>query len=84
MENFDEILTAGGPGVLWTLGQSDDLNANLVRFAPGEGVGAGEISIEWDERPLVAGVLALVPNGASRSIRSDSEDFAYLSDYLSR
>jgi quercetin dioxygenase-like cupin family protein len=102
VENLNEILTVGGrrAGVLWTLGQSDDLNANLVRFAPGEGVGRhvnyevdvlvlglsgrGEISINGDERTLVAGVVALVPKGASQSIRSDSEDFAYLTVHRRR
>ncbi len=83
-----------GAGVLWTLEQGGDLNVNLVRFASGEGVGEhindevdvlvvgvsgrGAIWVEGDERPLVAGVVALVPKGARRLIRSASEDFAYL------
>jgi len=69
---------AGGrrAGVLWTLGQSNDLNSNLVRFAPVEGVGGhvndevdvlvlgvsgrGAISTDGVEWPLGPGVVALV------------------------
>lgn len=94
-EDLYEILAAGGrAGVLWTLEQSQDLNANLVRFPSGEGVGenindevdvlfvgvsgTGTLSIDGDERSLVSGTVALVPKGARRSIRSASDDFAYL------
>jgi hypothetical protein len=39
--SFDEILAAAGSrgGVIWTLEGSGDLNANLVRFDAGGGVG---------------------------------------------
>ncbi|MCA1738328.1 MAG: cupin domain-containing protein [Actinobacteria bacterium] len=91
-----EILAAAGgrAGVLWTLKQSQDLNANLVRFPFGEGVedhvndevdvlfvgvsGTGALSIDGDERSLVSATVALVPKGVRRSIRSASDDFAYL------
>jgi quercetin dioxygenase-like cupin family protein len=91
-----EILAAAGEraGVLWTLEQSQDLNANLVRFPSGEGVGGhandevdvlfvgisgtGTLSIDGDEWSLVSGTVALVPKGARRSILSASDDFAYL------
>ena len=79
---------------------SEDLNANLVRFASGEGVGEhvndeadvlivgvsgeGEISMNGDERSLVAGTIAFIPKGVQRSVRSASEDFAYLTIHRRR
>jgi quercetin dioxygenase-like cupin family protein len=102
VENLYETLEAGGrrAGVLWSLTQSHDLNANLVRFASGGGVGEhvndevdvlilgvsgmGAISIDGEERPLVSSVVALVPKGVRQSIRSDSDDFAYLTVHRRR
>ncbi len=101
-ENLHEILGFAGrrAGVLWTLELGEDLNANLVRFATGEGVsehvndevdvlvlgvsGSGVVWINGDERPLVSGTVAFVPKGARRSIRSGSEDFAYLTVHRRR
>lgn len=101
-KNLYEILgVAGGrAGTLWTLKQGEDLNANLVRFASGEGVGehvndevdvlvlgmsgSGVISIDGNERSLAPGTITAVPKGARRSIRSASEDFAYLTVHRRR
>ncbi len=85
---------AGRQGVVWTLEGRGDLNANLVRFGSGRGVGehvndevdvvfvgvsgSGFIEVGGEERALGAGVLVFVPKGARRSTRAASEDFAYL------
>jgi quercetin dioxygenase-like cupin family protein len=77
---------AGRGGVIWTLEASDDLNANLVRFPAGEGVGehvndevdvifvgisgSGFISVDGGTRLLSCGTLVFVPKGARRSTRS--------------
>ena len=101
-QNLHEILDSAGwrAGVLWTLELGEDLNANLVRFATGEGVGehvndevdvlvlgvsgSGVVSVDGDEQPLASGMIAIVPKGARRSIRSASEDFAYLTVHRRR
>ncbi len=89
-----------GPGVIWTLEESEDLNANLVRFPAGEGVGThvndevdvvilgvsgtGVLRVEGEEHALAEGTLVVVPRGASRSTRSASDDFAYLTVHRRR
>ena len=39
--DLEEVATSAGDraGVVWTLEAGEDLNANLVRFGPGRGVG---------------------------------------------
>jgi mannose-6-phosphate isomerase-like protein (cupin superfamily) len=85
----------GGSGTVWTLEGSEDLNANLVLFPAGSGVGehvneevdvvlvsvagSGSVVVEGEEHPLSAGRMVFVPKGTRRSVRSGSEDFAYLS-----
>ncbi len=93
--------TAGDrAGVIWTLDLSSDLNANLVRFSPGQGVGehvndevevivvgvsgSGIVRVDREERALSAGVLVFIPKGARRSTASASGDFAYLSVHRRR
>ena len=96
------LLGAAGrhEGVLWTLERGEDLNANLVRFGAGGGVGEhtndevdllvlgvsgeGVISVDGDELALAPGTVAFVPKGARRSTRSTSEDFAYLTVHRRR
>ncbi|MEJ7843564.1 MAG: cupin domain-containing protein [Rubrobacter sp.] len=91
---------AGRQGVVWTLEGGGDLNANLVRFGPGRGVGehvndevdvvflgvsgSGFIEVGGEERALGAGVLVFVPKGVRRSTRAASEDFAYLTVHKRR
>ena len=87
--------SAGGrEGAIWSLEAGSDLNANLVRFGTGRGVGehvnyevdvvflgvsgAGEVKVDGREHALGAGKLVFVPKGARRSTRGASEDFAYL------
>lgn len=94
------LLTGRGAGVLWTLEGSEDLNANLVRFPTGEGVGghvngevdvlivgvsgAGRVDVDGRDYRLRAGAVVFVPKGTRRSTTSDSADFAYLTVHRRR
>ena len=87
-------------GVIWTLRESEDLNANLVRFSTGAGVGehvndevdvillgvagSGFVNVDGGDRNLSEGTLVFVPKSARRSTRSASEDFAYLTVHRRR
>ena len=100
--NLGEIAgsATGREGVVWTLEGSGDLNANLVRFEAGRGVGehvndevdvlivgvsgSGLVSVDGEEHPLSNGVMVFVPRGARRYTRAVSEDFAYLSVHRRR
>jgi quercetin dioxygenase-like cupin family protein len=80
-------------GVAWS-SQSDDLSANLLVFASGDGIqphvneevdvlivaiaGEGVISIGETRRPFRAGQAILIPKGVQRGITSASDPFAYL------
>jgi quercetin dioxygenase-like cupin family protein len=91
---------AGPEGTLWTLRESSELNANLVCFGAGGGVaehvnllvdmlcvgvsGCGVVTVEGGEHPLSSGTMVFVPRGARRSVRSASEEFAYLSVHRRR
>jgi quercetin dioxygenase-like cupin family protein len=90
----------GREGAVWTLEGSPDLNANLVRFEAGGGVGehvndevdvlivgiagSGSVSVDGEEHPVSSGVMVFVPKGARRSTRAASEGFAYLSVHRRR
>ena len=90
----------GRAGVVWTLQASNELNANLVRFEAGGGVGehvndevdvsivgiTGTVSVEMyaEEHPVSNGTMTFVPKRARRSTRSVSEDFAYLTVHRRR
>lgn len=102
--NLKEVAAEAGEhsGVLWSLNkeQSEDLNANLVRFPTGGGVGehindevdlvivgvsgSGEILVGEERHDIRSGMLVFVPKGARRSILSGSDDFAYLSIHRRR
>ena len=100
--NLGEIAAsaAGRAGVVWSLRGSSELNANLVRFGVGEGVGehvndevdviivgvsgSGSVEVDGQEHPISNGTMTFIPRGARRSIRSGSEDFAYLSIHRRR
>src|SRR5215203_1273057 len=100
--NLSEIAESatGKEGVVWTLEGSEDLNANLVRFGAGGGVGehvndevdvlivgvsgSGLVGVDGEEHPLSNGVIVFVPRGARRYTRALSEDFAYLSVHRRR
>ena len=89
----------GLPSPRWTL-QSDDLNANLLVFAKGNGVGEhinaevdvlvvgiegeGEVVIDGAARVLRARQAILIPKGARRSLTGTSDRFAYLTCHRRR
>ena len=91
---------ARGSGTVWTLRESGDLNANLVNFPWGEGVGehvngevdvlfvgvsgSGVVEVDGREHALGARVLVLAPRGARRATRSASSDFSYLTVHKRR
>lgn len=92
--------TAGREGVVWSLQAGSDLNANVVRFGAGRGVGehvndevdvvfvgvsgSGFVEADGQEHTLDAGKLIFVPKNTRRSTRSASEDFAYLTIHRRR
>jgi quercetin dioxygenase-like cupin family protein len=92
---------AGGhEGSVWTLEESGDLNANLVRFDRGGGVGkhvneevdvllvgvagSGFARVSGEDHTLSAGTLVFVPKGAGRSTIALSDGFAYLTVHRRR
>ena len=90
----------GPGGVVWSLEASEDLNANLVSFGPGRGVGehandevdvlllgvsgSGAVVVDGEEHALEVGRLVFVPKGSRRSVRGASEGFAYLTVHRRR
>lgn len=100
--DLNELAAAAGgrAGVIWTLEGSGDLNANLVRFDRGGGVGehvneevdvvfvgvagSGTVHVDGEEHPLSAGALVFAPKGAGRSTVALSEGFAYLTVHRRR
>jgi quercetin dioxygenase-like cupin family protein len=100
--NLNELAATIGQhaGVIWTLEGSGDLNANLVRFDRGGGVGehvneevdvvfvgvagSGFVRVDGEEHPLSAGALVFVPKGVSRATLALSDGFAYLTIHRRR
>lgn len=100
--NLGEIAASasGRAGVAWTLQESSELNANLVRFGVRDGVGehvndevdviivgvsgSGSVQVDGKEHPVSNGTMTFVPRGARRSTRATSRDFAYLSVHRRR
>ena len=90
----------GRAGVVWALEASSELNANLVRFESGGGVGehvndevdviivgisgSGFVEVDGEEHPVSNGTMTFVPKEARRSTRSASGDFAYLTVHRRR
>jgi quercetin dioxygenase-like cupin family protein len=100
--DLNELAAAAGEraGVIWTLEGSGDLNANLVRFDRGGGVGehlndevdvlflgvagSGIVRVGGEEHPLSAGRLVFVPRGVGRSTVALFDGFAYLTVHRRR
>jgi quercetin dioxygenase-like cupin family protein len=100
--DLNELAAVAGEraGVIWTLEESGDLNANLVRFDRGGGVGehvneevdvvfvgvagSGLVRVDGEELPLSAGALVFVPKGTGRSTVALSDGFAYLTVHRRR
>ena len=86
--------------MVWALQGSRDLNANLVCFRAGGGVGehindevdvlvvgvsgSGSVIVEGEDHPVSNGIAVFVPRGTRRSTRAASEDFVYLSVHRRR
>ena len=89
-----------GLGVVWTQEGSEDLNANLVRFEAGEGVGIhvneevdvvfvgvsglGTVVVDGEKFVLGPGRMVFVPKGCLRATRSAAGEFAYLTVHRGR
>ena len=100
--NLGEIAASatGREGAIWTLEASRDLNANLVRFGAGAGVGehvnddvdvlivgvsgVGLVGVDGEEHTVANGNAVFIPRGSIRYTRAVSEDFAYLSVHRRR
>lgn len=100
--DLDQIVgsATGREGAVWRLDGSGDLNANLVRFKGGGGVGehvndevdvllvgvagSGTVSVDGEVYPVSNGTLIVVPRGAVRSTRAAPEGFSYLSIHRRR
>ena len=100
--NLGEIAgsATGREGAVWTLEGSPDLNANLVRFEAGGGVGehvndevdvlivgvsgSGLVGVDGEEHSVSNGRMVFVPRGVRRYTRAVSDEFAYLSVHRRR
>lgn len=88
-------------GVVWALGDgARDLDANLVRFGPGAGIGdhtdtvlgvllvvvsgTGELRTPDAVLELVPGSVAWLPAGTVRSVRAGAEGLAYATAHRRR
>jgi quercetin dioxygenase-like cupin family protein len=87
-------------GVRWHLRGDGDLNANLVSFPEGEGVGEhvndaldvlivgmggeGDVVVDGVPHALSLGSVVLVPRGSRRATRARSERFSYLTVHRRR
>jgi quercetin dioxygenase-like cupin family protein len=94
------IDTAGPSGAVWSLPHGGDLDGNLVRLGPGDGVGShvndevdalllvrsgdGELGVDGAVHELRPDVLTLVPRGARRSLRAGPAGLTYLSIHRRR
>ena len=86
-------------GSLWSL-SSADLNANVLRFAAGDGVpehvndevdvimlvvsGGALVTLDGRELPMGAGQLLALPKGARRAIRADRDGVVYVTIHRRR
>jgi quercetin dioxygenase-like cupin family protein len=86
-------------GPAWRLTDAE-LNANLLVFDAGHGIeahvnhavdvlivgvaGSGSVVVDGTATPLSAGRVVLIPKGSERSIRAESDRFAYLTVHRAR
>ena len=92
--------TGDAGGAIWSLPHGGDLDANLVRLAPGAGIeehvndeldvllvvqaGSGELEVDGVVSGLHGDVLALVPQGSRRSITAGPAGLTYLTVHRRR
>lgn len=100
--SVDLVALAGASeraGVIWSGGETD-LNANLVRFAAGDGVaahvnaevevllvgvaGTGVVEVERRVHRIGQGQALIIPRGARRAITAGPGGFAYLTCHRRR
>jgi quercetin dioxygenase-like cupin family protein len=92
---------ASATGALWRLAEPGrQLDANVVRVAPGAGVGAhtepdldvlllvlagdGALTTGRDRRSLAAGALVWLPHGAARGLVAGEDGLTYLTVHRRR
>ena len=96
----DLDVASGVGGAVWSLPHGRDLDANLVRLAPGAAIGShvnndvdvlvvvregdGELVVDGVAHALADSAVALVEKGAERSITAGADGFAYLSIHRRR
>ena len=100
LQHLGDLLAGDGPdGPRWSH-TSAQLNINLIRLSTGATIplhrnaevdvlllivaGMGSATIDDASYTLHAGDLLLIPRGAERSLRSDSDDFAYVTCHQRR
>ncbi|GGZ34784.1 hypothetical protein GCM10010387_31020 [Streptomyces inusitatus] len=88
-------------GALWRLAaQERQLDANLIRVPPGEGVpghvepdldvllcvvtGDGELETDAGRQPLAAGAVAWLPHGTRRAVSAGREGLVYVTAHRRR
>ena len=98
--DLDRVDRSGGAGALWSLPHGGDLDANLVRLAPGEAIGAhvnnevdvlvvgvagsGTVDIDGATHDLRPSVVVLVPKGLRRGITAGDVELRYLTVHRAR
>lgn len=100
LQHLGDLLTGDGPdGPRWSH-TSAQLNINLIRLSTGATIplhrnidvdvvlvvvaGTGSATVETVLHTLQVGDLLVIPRGAERSLRSTSDDFAYVTCHQRR
>ena len=100
LQHLGDLLAADGPdGPRWSQ-TSAQLNVNLIRLSAGAAIprhrnaevdvlllvvaGTGSATVDACAHALHAGDLLIIPRGAERSLRSASDDFAYVTCHQRR
>jgi mannose-6-phosphate isomerase-like protein (cupin superfamily) len=94
-----DVTGAGGRGPVWGL-ETDDLNATLLTWRPGEGTpehvneardvlvlvveGSGRLDVDGEQLELRVGQLVVVPKGARRQIAAGPGGIRYLTVHRRR
>ena len=94
-----DLSAAGGRGPVWGL-ESEDLNATLLAWRPGEGApehvnderdvlvlvvdGSGEFDVDGERAELRAGQLIVVPKGSRRRIDAGPDGIRYVTVHRRR
>lgn len=98
--NLSDIDVGGADGAVWSLPHDGDLDANLVKLAPGGEIvshrndevdvvlvvvsGSGDLVVDGESYPLRPHRLARICKGAERSLRAGPGGLLYLSLHRAR